>query len=87
MAGSEQNANFTVSLYKPLAMSDAYLYTKIYQLPDELKNEVMDFIDFLLKKNKKSGNGKPSGFGCLKGKIKMAPDFDALLDNFRPYME
>jgi len=87
MPGMEQNANFTVPLYKTLAMSDVYLYTKIYQLPDELKNEVMDFIDFLLKKNKKSGNGKQSGFGSLKGKINMASDFDAPLADFKPYME
>ena len=28
-----------------------------------------------------------SGFGCLKGKIHMAPDFDAPLDDFKDYME
>jgi len=27
------------------------------------------------------------GFGSLKGKIAMAPDFDAPLDDFRDYME
>ncbi|MEI7489835.1 MAG: DUF2281 domain-containing protein [Bacteroidota bacterium] len=68
-------------------MSDANLYSKIYRLPAEHRNEVMDFVDFLLTKNKKPGNGKQSGFGCLKGKIKMAPDFDAPLDDFKPYME
>ena len=26
-------------------------------------------------------------FGFLKGKIRMAPDFDAPLEDFRPYME
>ncbi len=68
-------------------MSDAYLYSKIYRLPAGLRNEIMDFVDFLLTKNKKSGNGKQSGFGCLKGKIKMAPEFDAPLDDFKAYME
>ena len=27
------------------------------------------------------------GFGCLKGKIEMAPDFDAPIDDFKEYME
>ena len=27
------------------------------------------------------------GFGCLKGKIWMAPDFDAPLEDFKEYME
>jgi hypothetical protein len=79
--------NPALTIYKTLAMLDAHLYTKINQLPAELRNEVMNFIDFLLKKNKKSENGKQSGFGCLKGKIKMAPDFDAPLDDFKPCME
>ena len=26
------------------------------------------------------------GFGCLKGKIQLAPDFDAPLDDFQDYM-
>ena len=26
-------------------------------------------------------------FGCLAGKIRLAPDFDAPLDDFKPYME
>jgi hypothetical protein len=27
------------------------------------------------------------GFGCLRGKIWIAPDFDAPLDDFKDYME
>jgi len=27
------------------------------------------------------------GFGCLKGKIRMTPDFDAPLEDFKEYME
>ncbi len=29
----------------------------------------------------------PKGFGCLKGKIWIAPDFDAPLEDFKEYME
>lgn len=28
-----------------------------------------------------------SGFGCLKGKIHMADDFDAPIEDFKDYME
>ena len=28
-----------------------------------------------------------AAFGLLKGEIEMAPDFDAPLEDFRPYME
>lgn len=36
-----------------------------------------------------SGSPKPavSGFGCLKGKIHLAHDFDAPLEDFKEYME
>lgn len=39
----------------------------------------------------RSGNGGTDlnlkGFGCLKGKIRLAADFDAPLDDFKDYME
>ena len=40
-----------------------------------------------------TGTGTPQaeanlkGFGCLRGKIWLAPDFDAPLDDFKDYME
>jgi hypothetical protein len=33
-----------------------------------------------------SENGKRGGFGCLKGQIWMADDFDAPLEDFKDYM-
>lgn len=33
-----------------------------------------------------SGISDLSGFGCLKGKIWMAPDFDEPLEDFKDYM-
>ena len=62
------------------------LQSKYAQLPEHLKAEVVDFIEFLLKK--KASNevlAKPK-FGSAKGLIEMKPDFDAPLDDFKEYM-
>ena len=32
------------------------------------------------------GQGSLKGFGCLRGKIRMAPDFDEPLEDFKDYM-
>ncbi len=67
-------------------MQPLSLENKIKALPDELKSEVMDFIDTLLIKYKNSESKKDSGFGCLKGKIEMKDDFDEPLEVFKDYM-
>ena len=67
-------------------MESISLYTKINSLPERLKSEVSDFVDFLIvKKNtdKKTGNRKA---GFLKGKIEISPDFEKPLDDFKEYM-
>jgi len=48
--------------------------------------EVIDFIEFLLSKNKKEFKKNVPKFGSAKGKFKMSPDFDAPLDDFKEYM-
>jgi predicted CopG family antitoxin len=67
-------------------MNSLSIYTKLESLPKDLKQEVSDFIDFLVQK--KSGKKRKITpiFGSAKGKIKMAPDFDAPLDDFNEYM-
>jgi uncharacterized protein DUF2281 len=35
----------------------------------------------------KAGDERLKGFGCLRGKISLSPDFDAPLEDFREYME
>ncbi|HZL37735.1 MAG TPA: DUF2281 domain-containing protein [Tepidisphaeraceae bacterium] len=39
--------------------------------------------------NEDAANSQPyvKGFGCLKGKIRMMPDFDEPLEDFREYTE
>ena len=68
-------------------MNNLLAYNKFSTLPTELQGEVMDFIDFLLNKQKnKKDEGKPV-FGSGKGMFTMKPDFDEPLDDFKEYME
>ncbi len=79
-------------------MSTAEIVSQLEELPEEKKQEASDFIAFLLAKTKaeKQKEDKPSftkvdgnpdrGFGSLKGKIWMSPDFDEPLEDFKDYM-
>ena len=69
-------------------MTDLSLYTKISTLPDSLKSEVVDFIDFLLTKKKKlkSNPKKSRVYGYAKDSIILKPDFDDPIDDFNDYM-
>lgn len=67
-------------------MDHIQLYTKITSLPDDIKSEVNDFIDFLMTKKKKESKKKKPNFGCAKGQIYISPDFDEPLDDFKEYM-
>lgn len=67
-------------------MSDSVLLDKVAKLPENLKAEVFDFVEFLLQKYNSSNNtGKPI-FGSGKGMFVMKPDFDEPLDDFKEYM-
>lgn len=63
------------------------ILAQIQQLPEQLKQEVLHYIEFLQKKyalqNQKNKNRKA---GSAKGKYKLAPDFDAPLEDFKEYM-
>lgn len=67
-------------------MSGLSIHTKLEILPKNLKQEVSDFIDFLFEKSSKKEKKITPQFGSAKGKIKMSPDFDAPLDDFKDYM-
>ncbi len=67
-------------------MDNLLLYSKLASLPDNLKSEVDDFIDFLTTKNKgKNKKNKPT-FGSGKGMFVLKPDFDEPLEDFKEYM-
>jgi Protein of unknown function (DUF2281) len=57
--------------------------TKFYNLKSNLRQEVFDFIDFLLEKQKKQANSpqkRPSNFGSAKGEVVMSDDFNESLE-------
>ncbi|MEX2565461.1 MAG: DUF2281 domain-containing protein [Cyclobacteriaceae bacterium] len=66
-------------------MDNSTLHNKINSLPENLKKEVQDFVDFLLTKAKNDDGKEPRAFGSMKGKIKMADDFDAPIEDFKDY--
>lgn len=69
-------------------MEEQYLLSKIRLLPNELKKEILDFVEFLLSKYQvNEDSGKHPEFGSAKGIFKMSPDFDAPLDDFDEYMK
>lgn len=70
-------------------MENLSLYNKLSSLPDQMKSEVADFIDFLITKAKreKQTAGKPRPeFGSGKGMFVIGPDFDEPLEDFKDYM-
>lgn len=67
-------------------MENLTLYSKLAALPEELKAEVSDFVDFLKSKCQKSSEKKRPQFGGGKGMFVMKPGFDEPLDDFKEYM-
>ncbi|RFP61367.1 MAG: DUF2281 domain-containing protein [Limnothrix sp. CACIAM 69d] len=63
---------------------------KFEKLPKPLQIEVLHYIEFLLEKyvqqTAASAPTKKRKAGLLKGKIWMADDFDAPLEDLRDYM-
>lgn len=69
------------------AMSTADLFVKIESLPAGLRKEAEAFIDALMSRGpKKKTESKPIPFGKFKGKIRIADDFDAPLDDLKDYL-
>lgn len=65
--------------------------SKLAMLPKEKRDEVNDFVDFLLaqletKKTETKNVDKKPMFGSLKGTIIMADDFDEPLEDLKDYM-
>jgi hypothetical protein len=67
-------------------MTDLQLYNQITSLPADLKKEVSDFVEFLKQKAKPKVKLKSRQLGAAKGLIKMSPDFDEPLEDFKDYM-
>jgi hypothetical protein len=71
-------------------MTEKLIFSQLYQLPEHLKVEVLHYIAFLIKEQTSQVHQvrkpKKRTFGSAKGKYQLAPDFDALLDDFKEYM-
>jgi len=67
-------------------MSDLQIYTELLSLPENLKEEVKDFIGFLKSKSKEKVEIKERKFGYAKGFFEMSDDFDEPLEDFKEYM-
>lgn len=69
-------------------MNDIDIYIKVATLPDDLKNEVSNYVDFLKFKTQGEEPTKTDRkAGLAKGLIQMKEDFDAPLDDFKEYMQ
>ena len=63
------------------------LASKIGNLPEELKKEVLDFMEYLIHKHKMQGESrKTPKFGSCKDLFLIPSDFDEPLEDFQEYM-
>lgn len=60
-------------------MNSFLLLTKLEMLPSNVQTEVFHFMEYLIGKNTNSKKRIKSKFGSVKGKIRMAADFDDTL--------
>lgn len=68
-------------------MSEIELINQVSILPKNLKEEVADYVAFLVNKYlSKEHQKQPLKFGMMKGTFQMSDDFDAPLDDFKEYM-
>ena len=67
-------------------MTDLQLFTKLSNLPLNLKTEVSDFVDFLINKSKKRKNEIKRVSGKAKGLIEIKESFDNPVAGFENYM-
>lgn len=76
-------------------MTEQTIYNQLLHMPEQLKLEVLHYIQFLTtnyKNNKtfelrqSATSGKRPVFGSAKGKYVLSPDFDEPLEDFNEYM-
>lgn len=67
-------------------MNNRELLTLIENLPDNLKKQVEDFVLFLQLKARKKKIPLKEMEGKWEGLIKLKPDFDEPLEDFKEYM-
>jgi len=78
--------SFNFASRNTAAMSNTDILSKLETLPLNKKQEVADFIDFLVSKYTEQKRKIVRQPGSAKGMIKMSADFDEPLDDFKAYM-
>lgn len=69
-------------------MSTQDQFIQISSLPSDVREQVMDFIAFLMERRKRSPEEpKERKLGLAKGLVEIPPDFDEPLEDMKPYME
>ena len=72
-------------------MATAHNYIQLSSLPEDVRQQVLDFIEFLMRQKQgkdpeHKGGRKTPVLGLAKGKVVIPDDFDAPLDDFKEYM-
>lgn len=67
-------------------MNNLTLYTRINSMPDIIRKEILDYMEFLIKKYKTKKDQKHPKAGCMKGIFTIKDDFDEPLEDFKEYM-
>lgn len=71
-------------------MATARNYIQLSSLPDDVRQQVLDFIEFLMRRKQDGGpqgKRKPPVPGLAKGMVTVPDDFDAPLDDLKEYMQ
>ncbi|MBV6405548.1 MAG: DUF2281 domain-containing protein [Flavobacteriales bacterium] len=71
-------------------MASAHNYIQLSSLPEDVRQQVLDFIEFLMRRrqgNEPKEKRKTPVPGLAKGMVTVPADFDAPLDDFKEYME
>ncbi len=66
-------------------MTNQTILNKVNSLPEGIRAEIVDFIEFLTQKHGLAKKRIPE-YGSLKGTFIMADDFDKPLEDFEDYM-
>ena len=66
-------------------MTDLQLFAELSSLPEELKKEARDFIEFLKTRASKEKPVRQRQFGAAKGFFVVREDFDEPLEDFKDY--
>ncbi len=69
-------------------MNNELILSRLNNLPEELREEVADFIEYLVFRHKKKQNQRQKYpvFGSCKGLFIISDDFDEPIEDFKEYM-